>query len=50
MPGVIAVPDTLPLGQAIEEITIIVECGAQSQWENQVVYLPLRNAAAASGQ
>jgi predicted nuclease of predicted toxin-antitoxin system len=41
MPGVIAVPDTLPIGQAIEEIAIIVECSAQSEWENQVVYLPL---------
>jgi predicted nuclease of predicted toxin-antitoxin system len=41
MPGVIAAPDTLPIGQAIEELTIIVECSAQSEWENPVVYLPL---------
>jgi predicted nuclease of predicted toxin-antitoxin system len=41
MPGVIAVPDTLPIGQAIEGLTIIVECSAQSEWENQVVHLPL---------
>ncbi len=41
MPGIITVPDTMPIGQAIEELTIIVECSAPSEWENQVVYLPL---------
>jgi hypothetical protein len=41
MPGVVVVLDTLPTGQAIEELTMIVECSGQSEWENQVAYLPL---------
>src|SRR5215475_12477348 len=41
MPGVIAVPDTLALGQAIEELVTIIECSEQHEWENLVIYLPL---------
>jgi len=41
MPGVIAVPDTLPLGQVIEELVTISECSEQHEWENLVIYLPL---------
>lgn len=41
MSGVIAVDDELPIGQAIEELAIIVLCSEASDWENQVVYLPL---------
>ena len=41
MPGVIAVDDELPIGKVIEELAIIVECSELSDWENQVVHLPL---------
>ena len=41
MPGVIAVPDTLPIGQAIEDLAVIVECSQPGELENLVVYLPL---------
>ena len=41
MPGVIAVPDTLAIGQAIEELVTIIECSEQHEWENLVLYLPL---------
>jgi predicted nuclease of predicted toxin-antitoxin system len=41
MSGVIAVDDELPIGQAIEELAIIVACSETSDWENQIVYLPL---------
>jgi hypothetical protein len=41
MPGVIAVPDTLAVGQAIEELVTIIECSEQHEWENLVIYLPL---------
>lgn len=41
MPGVIAVPDTLALGQAIEELAIILECSEQHEWQNLIIYLPL---------
>ena len=42
MPGVIAIPDALPIGQAIEELILIVECAQASDLENRVLYLPLR--------
>ena len=41
MPGVIAVPDSLAIGQAIEDLVTMIECSEQSEWENLVVYLPL---------
>ena len=42
MPGVIAVPDTLSIGQAIEELALIAECGELGEFANLVVFLPLR--------
>lgn len=41
MPGVIAVPDDLPIGRVIEDLAIIVECAAPSEIQSLVVYLPL---------
>ena len=41
MPGVFEVPDTLPLGRAIEEILMVAECSFEGEWEGQVWYLPL---------
>jgi hypothetical protein len=41
MPGIIAVPDTLPIGQAIEHLHIVVECSEEYELANQVLYLPL---------
>jgi len=41
MPGIIAVPDDLPIGQAIEQLYIVVECAEENDLENQVLYLPL---------
>ena len=41
MPGVLALAETLPVGQAIEELAIVIECSEQTEWENQVVHLPL---------
>jgi hypothetical protein len=41
MPGVIAVPDTLAIGQVIEELATLIECSEQHEWENLVLYLPL---------
>ena len=41
MPGVIAVPDTLSIGQAIEDLTVIVECSQANELESFVLYLPL---------
>jgi Domain of unknown function (DUF5615) len=41
MPGIMAVPDDLPIGQAIEQLHILVECSVERELENQVLYLPL---------
>ena len=41
MPGVIAVPDDLPVGQAIEDLAVVVECGVPAELANLVLYLPL---------
>jgi hypothetical protein len=41
MPGIIAVPDDLPIRQAIEQLHIVVECSGEHELENQVLYLPL---------
>ncbi len=41
MPGIIAIPDDLPIGQAIEQLHIVVECLEENELENQVLYLPL---------
>jgi len=41
MPGIIAVPDDLPIGQAIEELHVVVECCEDHELANRVLYLPL---------
>ncbi len=39
--GVIAVPSDFPIGQAIDELAIIVKCSNLSDFENHVLYLPI---------
>jgi predicted nuclease of predicted toxin-antitoxin system len=41
MVGVITVPETMPIGTAIEELLTIIECSEQSEYESQVFHLPL---------
>lgn len=41
MPGVIAFSESLPIGQAIDELAMIIECSEQSDWQDQIIYLPL---------
>jgi len=41
MPGVIAVPDTLSIGRAIEDLALIAECGEPDELANLVIFLPL---------
>jgi Domain of unknown function (DUF5615) len=41
MPGVIEVPFQMPIGEAIEELLLIVDEGQPADLENQVLYLPL---------
>jgi len=41
MPGVIVVPQWAPIGRVVEDLLMVVECGATSDWEDQVRFLPL---------
>jgi hypothetical protein len=41
MPGVIAVPDTMPIGAAIEDLVLVVECCQPAELDTRVFYLPL---------
>ena len=43
MPGVIALSQDLPIGEAIEELNILIELSLENEWENQVVFIPLKN-------
>ncbi len=42
MPGVFEVAANIPVGVAVEEILLLVECSFDGEWEAQVRYLPLR--------
>ena len=42
MPGVIAMPTGLSVGEAVDDLALIEECGEPSEWKGQVRYLPLR--------
>lgn len=41
VPGIITIPDTLPIGQAIEELQLVVECSGEQELVNQVLHIPL---------
>jgi hypothetical protein len=41
MPGVIAVPDTLRIGRAIEDLIVLAECSERGELDNFILYLPL---------
>ena len=41
MPGVFEVGRTAPIGRAIEDLLLLVECSLAGEWEGQVRYLPL---------
>ena len=41
MPGIFVLNDRLPVGQAIEELWLMVACSEQAEWSGLVVYLPL---------
>jgi hypothetical protein len=43
MPGVIEVSQFVPIGEAIEELILIAECSLENEWQNQVIFLPLKS-------
>ena len=41
LPRIVLVPASMPIGQAIEEIMLILECSFDSDWEGSIWRLPL---------
>jgi hypothetical protein len=41
MPGLVAVPQSVPTGAAIDEVVLIAECSIEGEWEGQILHLPL---------
>ena len=42
MPGVFQVPSEMSVGQAIDELTLIILASDQTDWADKVTHLPLR--------
>jgi hypothetical protein len=42
MPGVIEIPQHVPIGKAIDELLTIIGASDASEWENKITFLPLR--------
>ena len=42
MPGVFEVNLAVSLGQAIDDLLLLVECSFENEWEGQIVYVPLK--------
>lgn len=42
VPGVIEVHKDTPIGVAIDELEIVIGAGAPDDFENQVIYIPIR--------
>lgn len=41
MPGVIEVSRAIPIGLAISDIVVLIECSLEGEWEGKILYLPL---------
>ncbi len=41
MPGVFVVPQSVPIGKAIDELVLILRCSQQSEWQNIVQFIPV---------
>jgi hypothetical protein len=40
-PGVFEISQTLPVGEAIDEVLLVAQCSLEGEWEGQVRRLPL---------
>lgn len=43
MPGVVEVSQLMPIGSVIDDLLLLAEASTESEWQGQVLYLPLRN-------
>jgi hypothetical protein len=41
MSGVFILNDRFPVGQAIQEILLMISCSEQSEWSGRAVHVPL---------
>jgi len=41
MPGLFLLPDTVPIGKAIDEIVLIAACSYPDEWNSRIEFLPL---------
>jgi hypothetical protein len=41
LPGVFAISQAIPVGLAIDEIVLLVECSLENEWAGQIRFLPL---------
>jgi hypothetical protein len=41
MPGVVEVPQDLPIGEALAELILLAECSLAGEWDNRIVFIPL---------
>lgn len=41
MAGLILIPQTYPVGQAIEDLLLIAEISTAEEWQGRVIFLPL---------
>lgn len=41
MPGVFVLHNRFPIGQAVEELLLVIECSSGADWNNRIIYLPL---------
>lgn len=39
--GLIAVPQTFPIGEAIDELALLIECSLDDEWVNRIAFIPL---------
>jgi predicted nuclease of predicted toxin-antitoxin system len=41
--GIILVPQNMPIGNAVEELELILSCGSSEEFKNLIIYLPWLN-------
>ena len=41
MAGMFVINDRMPIRQAIDELSLLVDCSEQAEWDGVVLYLPL---------
>lgn len=42
MPGVVLVSDALSMGEAVEDLLILIEANREDEWEGQIKFVPIR--------